>query len=52
MTWSTAPTVPHRRQGRRHQTGQHIIVVAGIPFGTLGANNMVRIALVGPQAGR
>ena len=27
-----------------------IIVVAGVPFGTPGATNMVRIALVGPDA--
>jgi pyruvate kinase len=26
--------------------GQRIIVVAGVPFGTPGATNMVRIALV------
>jgi pyruvate kinase len=32
--------------------GQRIIVVAGIPFGTPGATNMVRIALVGAEAGR
>jgi pyruvate kinase len=32
--------------------GQRIIVVAGVPFGTPGATNMVRIALVGPEAGR
>jgi pyruvate kinase len=32
--------------------GQRIIVVAGIPFGTPGATNMVRIALVGSQAAR
>jgi pyruvate kinase len=31
--------------------GQRIIVVAGVPFGTPGATNMVRIALVGPDAG-
>jgi pyruvate kinase len=30
--------------------GQRIIVVAGVPFGTPGATNMVRIALVGPDA--
>jgi pyruvate kinase len=30
--------------------GQRIIVVAGVPFGTPGATNMVRIALVGPEA--
>jgi pyruvate kinase len=30
--------------------GRRIIVVAGVPFGTPGATNMVRIALVGPDA--
>jgi pyruvate kinase len=32
--------------------GQRIIVVAGVPFGTPGATNMVRIALVGREAAR
>jgi pyruvate kinase len=32
--------------------GQRIIVVAGVPLGTPGATNMVRIALVGPEAAR
>jgi pyruvate kinase len=27
--------------------GQRIIIVAGVPFGTPGATNMVRIAFVG-----
>jgi pyruvate kinase len=30
--------------------GQRVIVVAGVPFGTPGATNMVRIAFVGSQA--
>ncbi|MHB2165478.1 pyruvate kinase [Alsobacter sp. R-9] len=30
-------------------TGQRVIIVAGVPFGTPGATNMVRIAFVGPQ---
>jgi pyruvate kinase len=29
--------------------GQRIIIVAGVPFGTPGATNMVRIAFVGPE---
>ena len=32
------------------KAGQRIIIVAGVPFGTPGATNMVRIAFVGPQA--
>ncbi|MCZ8103934.1 MAG: pyruvate kinase [Alsobacter sp.] len=30
--------------------GQRIIIVAGVPFGTPGATNMVRIAFVGPES--
>jgi pyruvate kinase len=29
--------------------GQRVIIVAGVPFGTPGATNMVRIAFVGPR---
>jgi pyruvate kinase len=32
------------------RTGQRIIIVAGIPLGTPGATNMVRIAFVGSEA--
>jgi len=32
------------------KAGQRIIIVAGVPFGTPGATNMVRIAFVGSQA--
>jgi pyruvate kinase len=30
--------------------GQRVIVVAGVPFGTPGATNMLRIAYVGAEA--
>ena len=33
------------------KAGQRIIIVAGVPLGTPGATNMVRIAFVGPDAG-
>jgi pyruvate kinase len=33
------------------KAGQRIIIVAGVPFGTPGATNMVRIAFVGGHAG-
>jgi len=33
------------------QVGQRIIVVAGVPFRTPGATNMVRIAVVSSAAG-
>ena len=33
------------------RTGQRIIIVAGVPLGTPGATNMVRIAFVGAEAG-
>ncbi len=32
------------------RAGQRIIVVAGVPLGTPGATNMVRIAFVGSDA--
>src|SRR4030095_4077251 len=31
--------------------GQRVIIVAGVPLGTPGATNMLRIAFVGPEAG-
>ena len=31
--------------------GQRVIIVAGVPFGTPGATNMLRIAYVGAEAG-
>jgi pyruvate kinase len=34
------------------EPGQRVIVVAGIPFGTPGATNMLRIAYVGADAAR
>jgi pyruvate kinase len=33
------------------RAGERIIIVAGIPFGTPGATNMVRIAFVGAEDG-
>ena len=30
--------------------GQRVIIVAGVPFGTPGATNMLRIAFVGPES--
>ena len=32
--------------------GQRIIITAGVPFGTPGATNMLRIAFVGKNGGR
>jgi pyruvate kinase len=34
------------------KAGQRVIVVAGVPLGTPGATNMLRIAFVGADAGR
>ncbi len=34
------------------RAGQRVIVVAGLPLGTPGATNMLRIAFVGAEAGR
>jgi pyruvate kinase len=33
------------------KAGQRVIVVAGVPLGTPGATNMIRIAFVGEQRG-
>ena len=32
------------------KAGQRVIVVAGVPFGTPGATNMIRIAFIGPDS--
>jgi pyruvate kinase len=34
------------------QVGQRVIIVAGVPLGTPGATNMLRIAFVAPEAAR
>ena len=34
------------------KAGQRVIVVAGVPLGTPGATNMLRIAFVGSEAAR
>jgi pyruvate kinase len=31
------------------KAGQRVIIVAGVPLGTPGATNMLRIAFVGPE---
>jgi len=33
------------------KAGQRVIIVAGVPLGTPGATNMMRVAFVGSQAG-
>ncbi len=33
------------------RVGERVIVVAGVPFGSPGATNMIRIAFVGPEGG-
>ena len=33
------------------KVGERIIVVAGVPFGSPGATNMIRIAFIGPEGG-
>lgn len=32
------------------KAGQRVIIVAGVPLGTPGATNMIRVAFVGAQA--
>jgi len=34
------------------QVGQRVIIAAGVPLGTPGATNMLRIAFVAPEAAR
>lgn len=34
------------------QPGQRVIVVAGVPLGTPGATNMLRVAFVGAEAAK
>jgi pyruvate kinase len=41
--------IAHREGWAR--SGQRIIVVGGVPFGTPGSTNMLRIAFVGPNGG-
>jgi pyruvate kinase len=38
------------REGFSH-AGDRVIIVAGVPFGTPGATNNLRIARVGPDGG-
>ena len=33
-------------------SGQRVIIVAGVPLGTPGATNMLRIAFVAPEAAK
>ena len=44
------PRLPHRLQGRLRQSGPTRYHVAGVPLGTPGATNMLRIAYVGAEA--
>ena len=47
-TWRSAPaSSPCARASR--QVGERIIIVAGMPFGTPGATNMVRIAFISQE---
>ena len=48
-TWSTAPAASPSSEGFA-KAGQRVIIVAGVPLGTPGATNMVRIAFVGGDA--
>ena len=47
-TWPTEPAAHAFTEGFAN-AGQRVIIVAGVPFGTPGATNMVRIAFVGPE---
>ncbi len=50
-TWWSAPAGSPSRDGFA-KAGQRVIIVAGVPLGTPGATNMLRIAFVGAEAGR
>ena len=41
--------LPHRLPGRLRAPGQRVIISAGVPLGTPGATNMLRIAFVGEE---
>ena len=41
--------LPHRADRRLCRSGQRIIITAGLPLGTPGATNMLRIAYVGSE---
>ena len=45
-TWWSAPAASPSRDGFA-KAGQRVIIVAGVPLGTPGATNMLRIAFVG-----
>ena len=49
-TWPTAPAATPISTASRG-VGERVIVVAGVPFGTPGATNNLRIAVVGPDGG-
>ena len=41
--------LPDRVPRRFRRAGQRVIIVAGVPLGTPGATNMIRVAFVGPD---
>ena len=47
-TWSIEPAVSPFKEGFA-KPGQRVIVMAGVPLGTPGATNMLRIAYVGAE---
>ena len=49
-TWSSAPARSPFREGFA-KAGQRVIIVAGVPLGTPGATNMMRVAFVGSPTG-
>ena len=48
-TWRGGPTKFANREGFSKQ-GDRVIIVAGVPFGTPGATNMLRIAFCGSES--
>ncbi len=50
-TWWSAPAASPSRDGFA-KAGRRVIIVAGVPLGTPGATNMLRIAFVRSRSGR
>ncbi len=44
------PRRAHRPAGRFRPAGDRVVITAGIPLGTPGATNLLRVAFVGPKA--
>ena len=48
---SAAPSPLNATVPKNTASGIRVVVTAGVPFGTPGATNNMRIALIGPEGG-